>query len=148
MHRSPRLALLLCAPLILLIGGLVLYPVLTSLHLATLNNSETRFVGLGNSVFLFKRDPFWMVVRQSLLFTVTAVILKTALGFFLALQINKLPAPRQRLWRGLFIIPWVMPPALSTLGWLWLFEPTLGVFNAILARVGGPHVPWPSSTGR
>ena len=108
MHRSPRLALLLCAPLILLIGGLVLYPFLTSLYLATLNKSETRFVGLGNYVFLFKRDTFWMVVRQSLLFTVTAVVLKTALGFFLALQINNLPAPRQRLWRGLFIIPWVM----------------------------------------
>jgi multiple sugar transport system permease protein len=147
MHRSPRLALLLCAPLILLIGGLVLYPFLTSLYLATLNKSETRFVGLGNYVFLFKRDTFWMVVRQSLLFTVTAVILKTALGFFLALQINNLPAPRQRLWRGLFIIPWVMPAALSTLGWLWLFEPTLGVFNAILARLGGPHVPWLSQPG-
>jgi multiple sugar transport system permease protein len=125
----------------------VLYPFLTSLYLATLNKSETRFVGLGNYVFLFKRDTFWMVVRQSLLFTVTAVVLKTALGFFLALQINNLPAPRQRLWRGLFIIPWVMPAALSTLGWLWLFEPTLGVFNAILARLGGPHVPWLSQPG-
>src|SRR6185436_5525393 len=128
MHRSPRLAILLCAPLILLIGGLVLYPFLTSLYLATLNKSETRFVGLGNYVCLFKRDTFWRVGRQSLLFTVTAVGLKAALGFFLALQINHLPVPRQRLWRGLFIIPWVMPAALRTLGWLWLFEPTLGVF--------------------
>src|SRR4029079_5773937 len=141
MHRSPRLALLLCAPLILLIGGLVLYPFLTSLYLATLNKRETRFVRLGNYVFLFKRDTFGMVVRQSLLFTVTAVILKTALGFFLALQINKLPAPRQRLWRGLFIIPWVMPPALSTLGWLWLFEPTLGVFNTTLSPLSGAPRP-------
>jgi multiple sugar transport system permease protein len=147
MRRSARLAVLLCLPLILLLGGLVLYPFLVSLQLATLNKSETRFVGLGNYLFLFKRDTFWMVIRQSMLFTVAAVLLKTALGFFLALQINNLPAPRQRLWRGLFLIPWVMPAALSTLGWLWLFEPTLGVFNAMLSKLGGPHVPWLSQPG-
>lgn len=147
MRRSGLLAFLLCVPLILLLGGLVLYPFLVSLQLATLNKSETRFVGLGNYLFLFKRDTFWMVVRQSMLFTVAAVLLKTALGFFLALQINNLPARRQRLWRGLFLIPWVMPAALSTLGWMWLFEPTLGVFNAILARLGGPHIPWLSQPG-
>ena len=147
MRRSATLAFLLCLPLILLLGGLVLYPFLVSIQLATLNKSETRFVGLGNYLFLFKRDTFWMVVRQSMLFTVTAVLLKTALGFFLALQINNLPVRRQRLWRGLFLIPWVMPAALSTLGWLWLFEPTLGVFNAVLGRLGGPHVPWLSQPG-
>ncbi len=147
MRRSATTALVLCLPLILLIGGLVLYPFLVSLQLATLNKSETRFFGLGNYLFLFKRDTFSMVIRQSILFTVTAVLLKTALGFFLALQINNLPARRQRLWRGLFLIPWVMPAALSTLGWLWLFEPTLGVLNAILTRLGGPHIPWLSQPG-
>ena len=147
MRRSATLALVLCLPLILLLGGLVLYPFLVSIHLAMLNKSETRFVGLGNYLFLFKRDTFWMVVRQSMLFTVTAVLLKTALGFFLALQINNLPVRRQRLWRGLFLIPWVIPAALSTLGWLWLFEPTLGVFNAVLTRLGGPHIPWLSQPG-
>ncbi|HEX2483591.1 MAG TPA: sugar ABC transporter permease [Methylomirabilota bacterium] len=147
MRRSAALAVVLCLPLILLLGGLVLYPFLVSIHLAMLNKSETRFVGLGNYLFLFKRDTFWMVVRQSMLFTITAVLLKTALGFFLALQINNLPVRRQRLWRGLFLIPWVMPAALSTLGWLWLFEPTLGVFNAVLTRLGGPHIPWLSQPG-
>lgn len=147
MRRPAALAVFLCLPLTLLIGGLVLYPFLVSVHLATLNKSETRFVGLGNYLFLFKRDTFWMVVRQSMLFTMSAVLFKTVLGFFLALQINNLPVRRQRLWRGLFLIPWVMPAALSTLGWLWLFEPTLGVFNAVLARLGGPHISWLSQPG-
>jgi multiple sugar transport system permease protein len=147
MRRPSTLAVLLCLPLILLLAGLVVYPFFMSIYLATLNKSETRFVGLGNYAFLFKRDTFWMVVRQSLLFTGAAVVLKTALGFFLALQISNLPVPRQRLWRGLFLIPWVMPAALSTLGWLWLFEPTLGVFNALLRSVGGPHIPWLSQPG-
>jgi len=45
-------------------------------------------VGLANFRFLFRRETFWMVVGQSLLFTVTAVACKTLLGFFLALQIH------------------------------------------------------------
>jgi multiple sugar transport system permease protein len=134
-------------PLTLLIGGLVLYPFLVSVQLATLNKSETRFVGLGNYFFLFKRETFWMVVRQSMLFTITAVFFKTLLGFFLALQINNLPVRRQRFWRGVFLVPWVMPAALSTLGWLWLFEPTLGVFNALLTRLGAPPISWLSQPG-
>ena len=36
MRRSATLAFLLCVPLILLIGGLVLYPFLVSIHVATL----------------------------------------------------------------------------------------------------------------
>jgi multiple sugar transport system permease protein len=140
--KRPALAFLLCLPLLLLVGGLVVYPFAVSLQLSLLDKSETAFVGLGNFRFLFRRETFWMVVGQSLLFTVTAVACKTVLGFFLALQIHALPARRQRVWRGLFVVPWVMPASLSTLGWLWLFEPTLGVFNAILLEVGGPHIPW------
>jgi multiple sugar transport system permease protein len=147
MRRPATLAFCLCLPLLLLIGGLVVYPFAVSVHLSLLNKAETEFVGLANFRFLFRRETFWMVVRQSFLFTGTAVAGKTLLGFFLAVQINNLPIRRQRLWRGLFLVPWVMPAALSTLGWLWLFEPTLGVFNAILQKLGGPHVPWLSHPG-
>jgi len=35
--------------------------------------SMQRFVGLGNSSFLFKRETFWLVVKQSCIFAITAV---------------------------------------------------------------------------
>ena len=61
MQRKSTIAFLMALPLILLIALLVLYPALYSLHLATLNKSMERFVGLGNFFFLFKRETFWMV---------------------------------------------------------------------------------------
>ena len=61
-------------PLILLICILVIYPVFYAIHLVTLNKGMTKFVGFGNFQFLFKRDTFWMVVEQSCLFAVTAVV--------------------------------------------------------------------------
>ena len=40
-----------------------------------------RFVGFGNFAFLFKRETFWMVVKQSIIFAVSAVVFKALIGF-------------------------------------------------------------------
>src|SRR3954467_12120965 len=68
MQRKSTIAFLMALPLILLIGLLVLYPAFYAVHLAMLNKSMERFVGLSNFTFLFKRETFWMVVRQSCIF--------------------------------------------------------------------------------
>src|SRR5207237_7235188 len=83
-RRRSTTAFLMALPLIALIAALVVYPAFYSLHLATLNKSMEHFVGLGNFEFLFKRDLFWMVVKQSCIFAITAVVFKASIGFFLA----------------------------------------------------------------
>src|SRR5215210_4125164 len=118
-RRRSRIAFAMCVPLLLIIFGLVVYPALFSLHLATLNKSMQRFVGLGNFSFLFSRELFWMVVKQSVIFAVTAVIFKALIGFIVAHLVNNLPDKGQRKWRGMLLIPWVIPPAMSTLVWWW-----------------------------
>jgi multiple sugar transport system permease protein len=124
------------------IGGLVVYPAFYALYLATLNKAQTRFVGLDNFRFLFGRDVFQMVVRQVVVFAVTAVFFKAILGFIAANLVNNLPQKGQRKWRGMMLVPWVIPPALSTLGWWWMFDPTYSALNWLLAVFGGPHIPW------
>jgi multiple sugar transport system permease protein len=42
----------------------------------------------------------------------------------------------------MMLVPWVIPPALSTLGWWWMFDPTYSAFNWLLAAVNGPHIAW------
>src|SRR5215475_1058631 len=81
MQRKSTTAFLMALPLILLVAVLVIYPALYSLHLATLNKSMERFVGLDNFFFLWKRETFWMVVQQSCIFAITAVIFKAIIGF-------------------------------------------------------------------
>src|SRR5215475_6400624 len=142
MQRKSTVAFFMALPLILLISLLVLYPALYSLHLATLNKSMQRFVGLGNFVFLFKRETFWMVVYQSCLFAITAVLFKAIIGFVVAHFVHNIPAKGQRKWRGMLLVPWVIPPAMSTLAWLWLFDPSYSAFNWILERMGLNAVPW------
>src|SRR5215216_3485146 len=142
MQRKSTIAFLMALPLILLIVLLVLYPAIYSMHLATLNKSMQRFVGFDNFLFLFKRETFWKVVQQSCIFAITAVVFKAIIGFIVAHFVHNIPAKGQRKWRGMLLVPWVIPPAMSCLAWLWLFDPSYSAFNYTLAFFGVGPIPW------
>jgi multiple sugar transport system permease protein len=142
MRRRSTVAFLLCLPLIALIVGLVIYPALYAIYLSLLNKRMTQFVGLGNFAFLLQRSTFRLVIFQSCLFAITAVIAKAVIGFTIAHLMHNLPSKNQRIWRGLLLVPWVIPLAISTLGWWWLFDPSYSAFNWILRGVGLPEVAW------
>jgi multiple sugar transport system permease protein len=142
LRRKSTIAFVMALPLILIVASLVVYPALYSVYLATLNKSMERFVGLGNFSFLFKRETFWMVVKQSIIFALSAVFFKALIGFFVAHCVHNVPAKGQRKWRGMLLVPWVIPPAMSTLAWLWLFDPSYSAFNWLFERAGIGPVPW------
>jgi multiple sugar transport system permease protein len=142
LRRRSTVAFAMCLPLILIIGGLVIYPAFYSIYLSTLNRTQTQFVGLGNFSKLLARDTFWMVVEQSAIFALSAVFFKALIGLITAHLINNLPAKGQRKWRGMLLVPWVIPLALSSLGWWWLFDPTHSAFNYILKSLGYKDIQW------
>ena len=145
-RQKPRIAFIMCLPLILMVVCLIIYPFFYSIFLSTLNKAETKFVGIANFLFIFKRETFWLVVQQSILFALVAVFFKALIGFVAAHSINELPSKGQRKWRGMLLVPWVIPPALSTLGWWWLFEPTYSALNWMLGKLSIDAIPWLSET--
>ena len=150
LRRRSSVAVMMCLPLILLIACLVIYPAFFSIYLASLNRRMTAFTnawGLGNFLFLFSRDTFWDVVKQSCIFALTAVLFKALIGFILAHFVNNIPNKGQRKWRGMLLVPWVIPPAMSTLAWLWLFDPSYSAFNWLLAEFGIAPVHWLGEAG-
>ena len=64
------------------------------------------------------------------------------IGLITAHLVNNLPVKGQRKWRGMLLVPWVIPLALSTLGWWWLFDPTHSAFNYIFEGLGFDEVAW------
>ena len=141
-RRRSTIAFLMTLPLIVLILALVVYPAVFSMYLATLNKSMQRFVGLSNFTFLFGRTTFWMVVEQSVIFALSAVFFKALIGFFVSNFVHLIPAKGQRKWRGMLMVPWVIPTAISTITWFWLFDPDYSAFNWLLAHIGIGPVPW------
>ena len=146
-QRKSTIAFLMALPLIVLIAVLVAYPAGYAIWLSMLNKSMTKFVGFGNFEFLFKRQTFWDVVMQSCLFAITAVIFKALIGFTVAHFVNNIPTKGQRKWRGMLLVPWVIPAAMSTLSWLWLFDPSYSAFNWIFTQIGLPKISWLGEAG-
>jgi multiple sugar transport system permease protein len=145
MRQRSVVAFVMCLPLILIIAGLIIYPAFYSIFLSMLNKAQTRFIGLDNFAFLLGRDTFWMVVEQSAIFALSAVFFKALIGLITAHLINNLPTKGQRKWRGMLLVPWVIPLALSTLGWWWLFDPTHSALNWLIVLLGGDEIAWLSN---
>jgi len=142
MRRRSTIAFLMCLPLITIVAALIVYPAFYSIYLAMLSKAQTKFVGLGNFAYLLGRDTFWMVVEQSAIFALSAVFFKALIGLVTAHLVNNLPAKGQRKWRGMLLVPWVIPLALSSLGWWWLFDPTHSALNWVIRGFGGNEIPW------
>jgi len=141
-RRRSTIAFVMTLPLIAIIAGLVAYPAAYAIYLSTLNRRMDAFAGTLNFEILIENDTFWMVVWQSCLFAVSAVLLKALIGFWLAHMLHHIPTKGQRKWRGMLLIPWVIPPALSTLGWWWMFDPSYSSINWVLQIFAVPAVPW------
>jgi multiple sugar transport system permease protein len=141
-QRRSTVGLLMSLPLIVLIGGLMVYPAFYAVYLSMLNRRMTAFVGLDNLLFLLRRPTFQLVIFQSCLFAVTAVVCKAFLGFTMAHLMHGVGGRQQRILRGLLLVAWVLPLALSTLTWWWLFDPSYSAFNWLLNQLGLKSVPW------
>jgi multiple sugar transport system permease protein len=142
MRRRSTIGFLMCLPLILLIVCLVIYPACYAIYLSMLNKKMTAFVGLNNFFFLFKRNTFQLVIFQSCLFAISAVTMKALIGFILAHLMHNIPGGKQRLLRGLLLVPWVIPLALSTLTWWWMFDPSYSALNWVVNQFGFQNIPW------
>jgi len=141
-RRRSTIAFLMALPLIAVIAGLVAWPAGYAIYLSTLNRRMTSFIGLGNFEILLDSETFRGVIWQSCFFAITAVLLKALLGFWLAHMLHHIPTKGQRKWRGMLLVPWVIPASLSTLGWWWMFEPSYSSVNWLLTAFGGPAIPW------
>jgi multiple sugar transport system permease protein len=142
LQREGILGYLFVLPALALLAGLVAYPFAIALWLSLTDSIVGRaghFIWLTNFVSLFTSDEiFRQALRNSFVFTGTAVAVKTVLGLCLALLLSQ-NLRMKRLIRGAVLLPWVIPTALSTLGWWWMFDSLYSVINWSLIHMGLIH---------
>jgi len=124
----------------------VAYPFVLSLwfSLSDARVGETgRFIGLDNFARLLRSGIFLQTLQNSIVFTAAALTAKTVLGMALALLLFRL-VRFKRLIRGAVLLPFIVPTALSTLVWWWMFEPLYSVVNWTLKslHVINRDIPW------
>jgi len=142
MARKSTIGFLMTLPLITLLIVLVAYPAGSAIYLSMLDRGMTKFVGFDNFARLFASQRFWAIIYQTSLFAVVAVACQAIIGFAVAHSLHNIPARGQRKWRGMLLVPWVIPPAMSMLAWRQLFDPSFSAFNWILEHVGLPRISW------
>jgi multiple sugar transport system permease protein len=147
MRRKSAIAFLMTLPLLAMLLTLVAYPAGFAIYLSMLDRKMSKFVGLANFARLIGSERFWMLVAQTCAYAAIAVALQAAIGFAVAHFVNNIPAKSQRKWRGMLLVPWVIPAAMSMLAWRLLFEPSFGAFNWGLEHFGLGRVFWLGDAG-
>lgn len=139
-RRVPLLPYLLVAPAVLLMVAIALYPtyyaVQLSLYDANLARfNRMRFVGLDNYWKLAGDEVFRTSVIQTVRWVVVVVTGQLLIALPVALFLNIGFTLRGAI-RTAILIPWVIPAAVTSLIWVFMFDANLGVANDILVRLG------------
>ena len=137
-------------PAVLFLLLLVAYPFCMAVYFSLSNSfigRPSHLIGFRNFINLWDSDAFRQTFQNAFVFTGIAVGFKLVLGISLALLLN------QQLWfkrviRGSVLLPWVIPTALSTLGWWWMFDSLYSVVNWTGIALGVMTPPGPNWLGQ
>lgn len=131
-------ALALTLPGLALLAAVVMYPLLSALVTAFFEQSLVvpgrSFVGFDNIQDVLEND-FWRLLRQTMVFTVGATLIPFVVGFALALALNTGIRGR-KVFRGVLLVPWLVPGVVVSFLWMWIFNANYGVLNGVLESVG------------
>jgi multiple sugar transport system permease protein len=138
LEREGAFSWLMLAPGVVFLLAFVAYPFFYGIWLSLQDRPVARsgvFVGLANFVTLLHDAVFWQVAGNTFLYTGVTITLKLLGGLALALVINQRFRGRN-LARAFLLLPFIVPTVLSTVAWMWIFDPTFSVINWLLVHAG------------
>lgn len=137
--RQGRIALLLLLPSLVVVFGIVVYPLLRTLYISLFAVNSVfpgryPFVGLGNYLQALESPEFWAAIMRTAYFTLTTTFLEVAFGILLGLLLNVEFRGRWVL-RSIVILPWALPTVVNGAMWRWILNPEYGALNALLTQL-------------
>jgi multiple sugar transport system permease protein len=128
-------------PALLILILFLAYPLVLGLWLGltdTKLGGAGRFIGLENFVSLSKDSVFWLVVFNTIFYTVTASVIKFAIGLYLALLLNE-RLPFKSILRAIVLLPFVVPTVLSAIAFWWIYDSQFSIISWVLIKMGLIH---------
>jgi multiple sugar transport system permease protein len=126
---------ILVAPAVLYVLLLVGLPLLLAIYYSvsayTVYDPSWKFVGLSNFVDILQNPTFPQTLANTFIFTFGSQLLGLVIGKFGAFLLLR-PFPGRKIVRALIVLPFVIPVALATIAWRWLFDSLYSVFNWML----------------
>jgi multiple sugar transport system permease protein len=104
------------------------------------------WAGFANYVRIFHDPTFWQAWRNTLEFTILALVVGYAVPFCVAILLNELRHARGYL-RALVYLPVMLPPATALVLFAYFYNPQYGLFDRILHAIGLPVSQWVLTPG-
>ncbi|CAE6827474.1 Melibiose/raffinose/stachyose import permease protein MelD [Paraburkholderia aspalathi] len=102
------------------------------------------FNGGRNYLLMVQDAQFWNGLKITLLLYVMSLVLQLIFGTYVAVLLHS----SKKLWAGvraLMVSPFVLPPVVVGMMWLVILDPSIGVANWLLSKVGLPPSTWLAS---
>ncbi len=140
--RYDNIGLLYALPAFLYMLFFVGYPIVSNLILSLQNvtvrnlvRGSRDFIGFDNYIKLMHDPVFLRAMFNTLLFTVSCLVVQFVIGFALALLFQK-DFSFARPVRGLLMIPWMIPMTVTALIFKFMFSTDVGIINYFLKSAG------------
>jgi len=146
LHREEPLGYFLSAPSLVFLAVMLGYPLVLAIYLSLTNKhlgAPPQWVGLKNFINLFSTSLYWVVFKNSVVYTVLSLAFKFIGGLLVAQMLNR-EFIGKRLARAALLLPWIVPTVFSTLAWRWMFNPANSILNLLLKQWGiiEADLPW------
>ena len=138
--KKKILPYLLLAPMILIMGVLVFYPIA-----ATFSHSlkkwkltapgDIRFIGFDNYKNILKSESFWYSLQNTLFLLVLIVVATSILGVLVSLFLN-IQVKGAGILLAIAVLPWALPPYVNGILWKFVFHSGYGFMNKVLIGLG------------
>lgn len=139
----------LLLPLLVLLLLFYIYPILHNIYLSFTDYSgihlaDYGLIGLANykEIFTTGMDGLLSMAVWTFIFALSVVCLSFILGTLVATILDKANVRIAKIYRVIYILPWVIPTVITLLMWQGLLETDGGLINQILNLIGLPSVPW------
>ncbi len=149
--REARFAALLLIPSVIVVFGIVIYPILKTLY-TSLFAVDSPFpghypwVGIKNYTYALSQGDFWAAIERTFYFTFVSTGFELLFGMAIALLLNA-PLRMRWLFRTIIVLPWALPTIVNGALWKYMFNANYGVVNALLTQLHiiGSYRSWLSS---
>ncbi|MFM1653589.1 carbohydrate ABC transporter permease [Brevibacillus sp. B_LB10_24] len=146
--RSFGTGMMFVGPSLFLMIVFVFYPILKtiyySLYLTDPRGVPVQFVGVENYTQLLASDSFQLSMKSTFLFVLYTVPTSILLALFLAVLANE-RVRGVEFFRVIFSSSLGVSVAAGSTIWLFLFHPSIGLFNHILKTLGASPIQWLTS---
>ncbi len=147
--KTTLLAWVLLLPIMALLLMFYVFPIFHNFFLSLtdysgINLRNYGLIGLGNysRVLTTGINGLLSMSLWTIVFALAVVVISFVFGTILAVVLDAANAKIAKIYRIIYILPWVIPTIITLLMWQGLLDTENGLINQILGIFNIPNVPW------